>query len=138
MHSMEWSFKAVLEWSIGVEWSQILEWQKYLLFAHKTVHSMEWSLGAEFWSGVLEWSQVKFWSGKGTFSLLIKSCILWSGVLESSGVRIWSGKSRMECTSQLHFILLLPLQNLTPLQYSAPRLHAIKYTVPCAYTSLNV
>ena len=35
-----------------MEWSQILEWQKYLLFAHKIVYSMEWSLGAEYWSGV--------------------------------------------------------------------------------------
>ena len=25
---------------------------KDLLFAHKIVYSMEWSLGAEFWSGV--------------------------------------------------------------------------------------
>ena len=29
-----------------------------------TVHSMEWSLGAELWSGVLEWSGVIVWSGK--------------------------------------------------------------------------
>ena len=39
-------------------------------------------------------------------------------------------------TSQLHSILLLPLQNLTlfhsntPLQNSAQRLHSIEYTVP--------
>ena len=36
-------------------------------WAHKsyaiygTVYSMEWSLGAEFWSGILEWSGVE-WS----------------------------------------------------------------------------
>ena len=67
------------------------------------VYSMEWSLGAEFWSGVLEWSGVKLlWSGKRTCSLLIKLCILWSGVLELSiGVdwsQIWRSKSRMECS----------------------------------------
>ena len=38
-----------------MELSQILEWQKYLLFAHKIVYSMEWS-----WSEVLEWSGVRF------------------------------------------------------------------------------
>ena len=48
------------------------------------MYSVEWSLGAEFWSGVLEWSGVKFWSGKSTCSLLIKSSILWSGVFERS------------------------------------------------------
>ena len=26
-----------------------------------TVYSMEWSLGAEFWSRVLEWSGVRLW-----------------------------------------------------------------------------
>ena len=35
-----------------MEWSQILEWQKNLLFAHKIVFSMEWSLGMAYWSGV--------------------------------------------------------------------------------------
>ena len=43
-----------------------MEWQKFLLFAHKIVYSMEWSLGAEYWSGVesdfgvakVEWSAV--------------------------------------------------------------------------------
>ena len=35
-----------------------------------TVYSMEWSLGAEFWSGVLEWIGVKFWSGKNDWSCL--------------------------------------------------------------------
>ena len=36
------------------------------------MYSMEWSLGAEFRSGVLEWSGVKFWSGKSSCSLFIK------------------------------------------------------------------
>ena len=56
----------------------------------KIVYSMEWSLGAEFWSGVLEWIGVKFWSGKSSCSLLIKWCILWSGVLERSIGVDWS------------------------------------------------
>ena len=42
VHSTERSIGAILEWSVGVEsWSQIMEWQKYLLFAHKIVYSME-------------------------------------------------------------------------------------------------
>ena len=28
------------------------------------MHSMDWSYGAECWSGVLEWSGVRFLSGK--------------------------------------------------------------------------
>ena len=32
-----------------------------------TVYSIEWSLGAELWGGVLELSGVKFWSGKTTY-----------------------------------------------------------------------
>ena len=55
-----------MELSIGVEWARISEWQKYLLFDHKIVYFMEWSLGAEYWSGVgsdfgvaqAEWSAV--------------------------------------------------------------------------------
>ena len=55
------------------------------------MYSMEWSLGAKFWSG--DWNGVEqFWSGNSTCSLLIKLCILWSGVLEQSfGVEYWSG-----------------------------------------------
>ena len=34
------------------------------------MYSMEWSLGAEFWSGVLEWSGVKFWNRKNDWSCL--------------------------------------------------------------------
>ena len=78
-----WS--GVLERSIGVEWGQILECllfcfivfisvfyhskillhsntplQKYLLFAHKIMYSMGWSLGVESDFGVakVEWSAV--------------------------------------------------------------------------------
>ena len=35
-----------------MEWSPTLEWQKYLLFVHKIVYSMEWSLEVEYWIGV--------------------------------------------------------------------------------------
>ena len=121
---------------------------------NKIVYFVEWSLGAEFWSGILEWSGVKFWSSKSTCSLLIKPCILWSGVLERSiGVESdfrvtkveWSAIVMCVCvakfyllsynsdgsvtlTSQLHSILLLPLQNLTPLCSKTPlhRLHGAK------------
>ena len=44
-----------------MEWSHILEWEKNLLFVHKIVYSMEWSLGVG--SGV-EWSGVRIWRGK--------------------------------------------------------------------------
>ena len=79
------SWSRALEWSIGVEWSQILTKQKYLLFAHKIMYSMEWSLGAEFWSGV----EKKFWNGKSTCSFLIKPCILLYGVESWSRVFDW-------------------------------------------------
>ena len=66
-----------MEWSIGVEiWSQILECQNFLLHLprsktplhrrHGFMYSMEWSLGAEYCSGV----ESNF--GKSSCSLLIK------------------------------------------------------------------
>ena len=85
-----------------------------------------------------------------------KLCILWSEVLEWSEVRFWSGKSRMECscdvcewpsfmyscnsngsvthtqtyiTTALHSTFATLKSDSTPLQYSAPRLHSIEYTV---------
>ena len=36
---------------------------------NSNVYSMEWSLGVEYWSGVLEWSMrfgVKFWTDKSS------------------------------------------------------------------------
>ena len=45
------------------------------------MYSMEWSLGAEFWSGVekiLEWQKYLFFAHKTVYS------IIWSGVLERS------------------------------------------------------
>ena len=42
-----------MEWSLGAEiWSGVLEWSQILEFSLGTVHSMMWSLGAEYWSGV--------------------------------------------------------------------------------------
>ena len=62
---------------------------------------MEWSLGAEFWSGVLELSGVKFWSGESTCSLLMLLCY--------NGVESW-------------FYFAIPRSDYTLLQYSAPKL----------------
>ena len=44
----------------------------------------------------------KFWSGKKTCSLLIKSCILWSGVLERSlGVEVDLGVTKVERSTSM-------------------------------------
>ena len=75
-----------------------LEWRKYLLFAHKIMYSMKWSLGAEFWSVVLEWSKILEWQKYLLFAHKIVYSMEWGGVLEWIGVRFWRGKSRMECS----------------------------------------
>ena len=61
-----------------MELSQILEWQKYLLFAHKIVYSMEWP-----WSEVLEWSGVRF---KMECSCDVCVCVcVWPSFMPPSG-----------------------------------------------------
>ena len=40
-----------------------------------TIYSMEWSLGAEFWSGVIEWSGVRFWRGKSRMKCSCDVCV---------------------------------------------------------------
>ena len=40
------------------------------------MYSMEWSLGAELWSGVLERSGVRFWSGKIRMECSCGVCVL--------------------------------------------------------------
>ena len=40
-----------------------------------TVYALEWSLGSEFWSGVLELSGVRFWSGKSRVECGCDVCV---------------------------------------------------------------
>ena len=96
----------------------------------KHVHSMEWSLGVEFWSGVLEWSGVKkFWSGKSgkecnqsvssksLFCLYLCVCVC---VTDPSLLQDYLASHTH--TSQLHPFPILPHQMLTPLKNSAQKL----------------
>ena len=50
---------------------------------------MDWSLGLESWSGVLEWILgVEPWNAADVLAM----CILWSGVMDLSlGLESWSG-----------------------------------------------
>ena len=56
LHSIEYTVSCIL-------WSGILDRSFGFLY------SMEWNFGVEFLSGVLEWSRVKFWSGKNDITI---------------------------------------------------------------------
>ena len=79
--------------------------------------SCQTDVGVE-WSQILEWQMFMLFSSKynETYGQVKRQ---WLSL--SPGMVLLSGQTR-----PVHF----PLQNLTPLQNSAPRLHFIEYTMP--------
>ena len=78
-----------------------------------------WSFRAEFWSGVLERSigvEPDFGIGKSRMECSCDVCVCNCSIPITRLHKTWPHTH----TSQLHSILLVPLQNLTPLLYNTP------------------
>ena len=115
---------ALTHWMLGIfsTWCfSKLMFSNILSDWHRVFYGVEsWR---EFWSGVLEWSQI--WSGKSRMECSYDLCVCYCLITISRLHKTWPHTH----ISQLHSILLWPLQNLTPFQYSAPGLHFIEYTI---------
>ena len=80
---------------------------------------MEWSLGAELWSVVMEWGGVKFLSDKNLITLGTVYSMEWCfGAKYWSGVESDFGVAKVEWNAGIIRIFATPKFDSAPLQYS--------------------